>query len=421
MSPRAIADGLVAELRKVPVGGKPHMGEIRRAIGCSQAELGWAVQALRMQGKLAWDRLELRPSMRSEEQDPAAAGDHPAGAGGSGQAPETSGASGEDARPPCDVQHEGGPGEAAPPSDSFHRAPDEADGWALLAEIESYCALTGTPEGKIGGLLYRHPGFVGLLRLRGLVAPDKAEAIRRLMASNPDGLAHVEAPNPRMKRPQPDPPAAARADLGNGARPTGLSGPVTGAQIFAEVSGYLARTGMSKARFGQLAANSPMLVDRLGNTKRPRRGTIEKVRAFMSRDVPPPTHGGGSGGRHLIGGSRHADARMIEQAGRGGESSVRERVEAEAAASGARRRLAQSTGTVSHILDLNPGLVERIQTELADSPSDLIKAVTRKHPVLWRRAVLLGRATGMSPAGALYRAIEAGLDALERTQTEDAA
>jgi hypothetical protein len=42
----------------------PTLRELRLAVGCSAAELAGAVQALRYQGKLAFDRLELSNSMK---------------------------------------------------------------------------------------------------------------------------------------------------------------------------------------------------------------------------------------------------------------------------------------------------------------------------------------------------------------------
>lgn len=59
-----IDDALVEQLRLLPDGAKPDMAKIRVAVGCSAIELRAAVQTLRYQGKLAWDRIALSASMR---------------------------------------------------------------------------------------------------------------------------------------------------------------------------------------------------------------------------------------------------------------------------------------------------------------------------------------------------------------------
>jgi DNA-directed RNA polymerase subunit L len=58
-------------------------------------------------------------------------------------------------------------------------------------------------------------------------------------------------------------------------------------------------------------------------------------------------------------------------------------------------------------------LAESVSSMLAEDPHDLIVAVNRRHPLLWRRVLLLGRASAERPAQALYAAIERGLDELE--------
>jgi hypothetical protein len=84
-----------------------------------------------------------------------------------------------------------------------------------------------------------------------------------------------------------------------------------------------------------------------------------------------------------------------------------------------RRRAALSTATVSQPLELRkfgvPDLdfVEGMQSLLAEHPNDLMAAISRKHPQLWRRVIILGRARGERPAAALYAALERGLDAIE--------
>ncbi len=64
----AVASALVAQLRALQPGAKPHLGQIRRAIAeetgaCSGDDLRAAIDRLRMQGKMHWQRLELSPSM----------------------------------------------------------------------------------------------------------------------------------------------------------------------------------------------------------------------------------------------------------------------------------------------------------------------------------------------------------------------
>ena len=118
-------------------------------------------------------------------------------------------------------------------------------------------------------------------------------------------------------------------------------------------------------------------------------------------------------------GERPNLARIRAEAERdpGEAGSVVDRIEAEAAATTARRRLARSTGTVTSPIPGRRGElpedltgIEMIQTVAMKSPADLIKALDRKHPELWARCVALGRALGQRPAEALYRALESGLE-----------
>lgn len=62
---------------------------------------------------------------------------------------------------------------------------------ALLADIESWCSRTGTPETSIGHLLFLHPGFVGLLRKRLTVSEEKEAAVRNFIAEHPSGWSGV--------------------------------------------------------------------------------------------------------------------------------------------------------------------------------------------------------------------------------------
>jgi hypothetical protein len=58
--------------------------------------------------------------------------------------------------------------------------------------------------------------------------------------------------------------------------------------------------------------------------------------------------------------------------------------------------------------------VEALQSALAETPEDLMAAVRRKHPQLWRRTLALSRAERVTPASALYAALETGLDQREQ-------
>jgi hypothetical protein len=102
-----------------------------------------------------------------------------------------------------------------------------AAGRALLADIDAWCLRTGTPEGKIGGILFRHPGFVGLLRKRLIVTVESERAVRDFLAAYPMGANHIDAPNPHMKFPKPSPQTAQRrllASVGPGCPKCGASG-----------------------------------------------------------------------------------------------------------------------------------------------------------------------------------------------------
>lgn len=81
---------------------------------------------------------------------------------------------------------------------SHHRT-DEAR--ALLAGIEAWCARTATPETAVGHALFRHPGFVGLLRLRLQLSEEKERAVRAFMGAWPRGY-HGELPNMFLKTPK---------------------------------------------------------------------------------------------------------------------------------------------------------------------------------------------------------------------------
>jgi hypothetical protein len=92
-----------------------------------------------------------------------------------------------------------------------------------------------------------------------------------------------------------------------------------------------------------------------------------------------------------------------------------------------RRRQARSTGTVRQPIELRKygvpdmSMSEVIGSMLSDDPKMIMRAVSRKHPAMWRRCILLGRATAKSPMQALYAALETGLDQLEPQEQSNAA
>jgi hypothetical protein len=101
------------------------------------------------------------------------------------------------------------------------------------------------------------------------------------------------------------------------------------------------------------------------------------------------------------------------------EPEIARQIREECNESAERRRRAHSTGTVRQPLELRKfgvaelSLGEGFASLLAETPHDLMVAVSRRHPLLWRRVLLLGRSSAERPAQALYAAIERGLDELE--------
>ena len=140
--------------------------------------------------------------------------------------------------------------------------------------------------------------------------------------------------------------------------------------------------------------------------------------AEAARPAPQRSPPGGWRKASNIGGARPSPAPAHE-------TEVQRSIREQAADTVARRRLARSTGTVSHPLELRKfgvpdmDFAEGVASLLVEEPKDLIAAVTRKHPQLWRRVILLGRRAGKRPAEVLFEALEAGLDAIERNVNED--
>lgn len=61
----------------------------------------------------------------------------------------------------------------------------------LLDDIQQWCARTATPQNSVGHVLFRHPGFVGLLRKRLTVSTFKETEVRQFMAEHPNGWRGV--------------------------------------------------------------------------------------------------------------------------------------------------------------------------------------------------------------------------------------
>lgn len=124
----------------------------------------------------------------------------------------------------------------------------------------------------------------------------------------------------------------------------------------------------------------------------PRKGSIRGASTRAStRPLPPPRH-------------ESELARLVRE-----ECNERAR----------RRALARSTGTVRTPVELKPvgpaglSFAEGVAALLAETPADVMLAIRRKHPQLWRRVILVGRRAEKRSAEALYWALEAGLDAIE--------
>lgn len=309
---------VIDELRLCAGGAAPTMRELRLAVDCSAAELAAAVQSLRYQGKLEWDRLELRESMKSAGAPPAAegAGDDPARHALASPGPDDED---DDERP-------------AP-----NPYPTETNDEAIEGPARNGPVPAEGPPG------------------------DGADAIRHEQPAVPVG---------RVEEPRPDPAGDQRSRAPRAAEAAG-----GGPKAVPPVSGGF----VPKALLHQAGIHAA------------------QTRA-ASRPVPAPEH----------------------------EPEIARLVREEATEVSARRHRASSTGTVRQPLELRKfgiadlSLAEGIATMLAEEPHDLVVAIARKHPKLWRRIVLLGRARGEQPAQALYAVLEAGLDELEPQQEQAA-
>lgn len=335
---KAIEARLVAELR---AGNARTSAEIRAAIAaelgqCTPAELAGAIQSLRYQGKVAWDRLELSPSMTANEdrQDPVE---------------ETAGA--KPSAPAVGPEGEGPFSTGCPssgPDDPENDYPGEVND-----EAEQGPQGNGTlpAEGQAGNGAERLRYVEPSLPRRGLAQPGTDPASnQRASAQKPDD-------DPARSGPARVPPALGRP------LPAIAHERATG-----ETRGFVPKHLLVKA--GVHAA---------------------QTRA-AARPVPTPEH----------------EPEIARQ--------IREEVEGTLD----RRRRSTSTATVRQPLELKKFGVrdmtfgEGVASLLAENPNDLMAAITRKHAELWRRVLLLGRATDQRPAEALYAALERGLEELEK-------
>jgi hypothetical protein len=334
---KAVEVRIVAELRRL-AGNVPNMAELRHLVEaelgqCSPAGFAGAVQALRYQGKLSWDRLELSPSMVAQSD---------------GEEPSTQSCG-------APLQAEGGAAAAkatSPPSNPG-AGPDDEDDEDYPGGVNDIAEETGR-EGPTGD------------------GPLPAEGEARHV---PDALRHDQPALPvgGVEEPRSDPADDQPAGAGDG-RQTDAGG----AKAVPPLTGFVPKPLLHQA--GIHAA---------------------QTRA-AAKPPPAPAH----------------------------EPEISRLVREEATAAGARRYRARSTGTVRQPLELlalkmpDLSLVETVSSMLAEDPHDLVAAIHRKHPPLWRRILQLGRATGQRPAEALYAALERGLDELEQSppaQRADAA
>jgi hypothetical protein len=318
VSSAAVQEALVAELRKLTADAKPNMREIRVAIGCGPAELAAAVQALRYQGKLAWDSLDLSESMKS-------AGDEGKSTPRPAEGPEPT--AGMMPRRQCS-------------------GPDDEDDEDYPGGVNDIAEASLPEQGQQG------------------IGPVPAEGPP---GDGPAPVRHDEPPLPRgrVEEPRPGEP---------GGEPPG-----------AEQCGQAAAGGAAaRAPLGSSGGFVPKPMLR-------KAGVHAAQTRAAARPLPAPKH----------------------------ESEVARAVREEVEETRVRRRSATSTATVSRPLELRKfgvddmSFAEGVASLLVEEPNNLMAAISRKHPVLWRRVILLGRRREERPAQALYAALERGLDELE--------
>jgi hypothetical protein len=289
---------LVDELRPCAGGTAPTMRELRLALDCSAAEVAAAVQALRYQGKLALDALELSPSMIMEA---------PTGA--------------EPSPAPVETEQPG----------AFNSAAPAAEGPAVAEPELPHEAAAGPDDDD------DYPSEVN------------------------DGA----------------PPVAPEGGDEGCTLPI-AAGPPAGSPCYSPAEEQAPGEGFVSARQLHQA------------------GVHAAITRAGAKPLPAPAH----------------EPEVARQ--------VREEVQQQAD----RRYRARSTGTVRQPLELRKfgvqdmNLSEALGTMLTETPRALLLAVQRKHPKLWRRAILLGRTRGQSPMLTVYAAIEIGLAELEQSQPE---
>lgn len=165
-----------------------------------RADLTDAINSLRYAGKLDWRQLKLMPSMwigRIEQQLTVEPDASPLAT-----VEETVAA-------PAEVAGEAmvAPATEAEP---VVGTIEKIAALQMLREVDDYCARTGTHETKIGEVLYRHPGFIGLVRHRAKAGVEKIAEVRLLMKQYPDGLVLAERKtlpaSVPLSKPLPPPP-----------------------------------------------------------------------------------------------------------------------------------------------------------------------------------------------------------------------
>lgn len=396
MKAAAIDAGLVAQLRALAPGAKPHMGEIRRAIGCSQAELADSVQRLRYRGMILFDRIALAPSMLAETEvietggcappivfvkqvTEAAFPDVAAVAGAPGGAVEAAPVSAAEARLPA--------AESSPPGDdgAGPGAP-LPPGRQLLARIEAWSGGDRAAESRLGKLLFNHPGFVPLLRARGTVRDEARLMIELSLADYPAGFPeHIVIDRLLLRRRVQEMLGASDAGAPAGAGSAPASGEDGDDQSAAVASLHAAAEGAPAAE--ETVPPSPP--------------------APASADAGAPKDRAEAVAAIAEAGTEVHDPRPI-----------REQVEEEALEAGRQRGEARkiSAAAASRLKAPRAGglsLVESIQTQAAETPRDLMLAINRTHAETWTRVLMCARAMEVTPAQALYRALGEGLAVLE--------
>jgi hypothetical protein len=372
MSPRAIDAAVIAAL----AAGAGTMVELRKAVGLKPDQAKDAVQRLRWKGMIEFDRLALTPS-----QIPA-------------PEPEKETASRRAKERRRSPERAAEAREAEGPDDLTH--PEPGEGAADLVD-----GAAPSPPNENASAVER-PGGLPAETLLPPIRPELEPAAQ-------GGGAQGDRPVDDRPASPPSPEEVALA-------------------LLQEIAVWCARTMTDERDLGRWALRHfgyVAMIRKRGRTS-PESATI--VRAFMAAHPdglppgPPPSF---DAPRHppvkpesrrkgLMRTTPAAMPPVVEALIEAAQPTLAEEVKAEAATLADRRRAARSTGHAKPI-DAKPvSAAEMIQTIAIADPLDLMRVVNLKHPELWRRAVLLGRATGQRPLQALYAALEAGLDAIEQ-------